>query len=118
MFENILETTLLYDLYKNLLTDRQREAMGLYIEENLSLSEIADDFEISRQGVFDALKNAEKSLVEYENKLGLLKVLKRTQNLISEIESIVDAMISDDKQENKYKDRLIDIKRLINEINQ
>ena len=47
--------------------------MELYHEENLSLAEIAEEFEISRQGVHDALHKAEKSLESYEEKLGLVR---------------------------------------------
>lgn len=73
MFEKIAEESLLYDFYGELLTARQKDVMKLYHEENLSLSEIADEFGISRQGVHDALKNAEKSLLDYEEKMGLIK---------------------------------------------
>ena len=56
--DDVIQTSLLYDFYGSLLTDRQREVMELYYGENLSLSEIAAEFSISRQGVHDALKNA------------------------------------------------------------
>ena len=71
-FDNIAHVNLLFDFYGKLLTKRQREVMELYYEENLTLAEIADEFEISRQGVHDALKNAEKALKGYEEKLGLV----------------------------------------------
>ena len=61
-----------YDFYGALLTKRQSEVMQLYHEENLSLSEIAEEFGISRQGVHDALKNAQEALTTYEEKLGLV----------------------------------------------
>lgn len=49
--DDVIQTSLLYDFYGSLLTDRQREVMELYYGENLSLSEIAAEFSISRQGV-------------------------------------------------------------------
>ena len=67
------EISQLLDLYGSLLTDKQRQIMGLYYDEDLSITEIAEDMEISRAAVHDAIKVAEKALVEYEKKLNLLK---------------------------------------------
>ena len=64
---------LLYDYYGNLLSKRQQEVTRFYYEDNLSLSEIAEEFGITRQGVHDALHAAEKALEGYEQKLGLLE---------------------------------------------
>ena len=66
--------------------------MELYYEENLSLSEIADEFDISRQGVSDALRNAVRALNEYERKLGLVEKLQKTNQAIAEIDSIIDGV--------------------------
>ena len=71
--DKLAETSILYDLYGGLLTEKKREVMELYHEENLSLSEIAEEQGISRAAVHDALKSAEKKLKEYESKLGLAK---------------------------------------------
>ena len=57
--------------YLKLLTDRQQEIMKLYFYEDLSLTEIAENLGISRNGVYDTLKKAENSLKEYEDKLQL-----------------------------------------------
>jgi len=73
MFDKVTEINLLYDFYSKLLTEKQREVVRLYRCENYSLSEIADALSISRQGVHDALKNAEKSLFDYEDKLSLVE---------------------------------------------
>ncbi len=82
--DRIAEESLLYDFYGSLLTERQREATRLYHEENYSLSEIAAEFGISRQGVHDALKTAEKSLAEYEEKLGLVRRFAETGRILSD----------------------------------
>ena len=63
---DIARQSLLYDFYGALLTKRQREVMELYNDENLSLAEIASEFGISRQGVYDALKKGAKALEDYE----------------------------------------------------
>ena len=68
-----VEICLLLDFYGNLLTDRQREIMTLYYEDNLSLAEAASELNISKQGVADSIKRSEKILYETEEKLQLLK---------------------------------------------
>lgn len=71
--EKNVEVNLLLDFYENLLTDRQKEVMNLYYGDNLSLSEIAENLAISKQGVADILKRAEKVLYDTESKLNLLR---------------------------------------------
>ena len=61
----------LYDIYSPLLSDRQREIMDLYYNEDESLSEIAENTGITRQGVRDWIKKTELQLSTYENALGL-----------------------------------------------
>lgn len=68
-----VEIALLLDFYGNMLTDRQREIMNLYYEDNLSLSEIAEELSISKQGVSDSIKRSEKVLYDTESKLQLMK---------------------------------------------
>lgn len=91
--DDITYISLLYDFYGQLLSKRQDQVMKLYHEENLSLSEIAEEFDISRQGVHDALKNAEKALKEYENKLGLVEKFRKSRDAVKEIDSIMDSVI-------------------------
>ena len=67
-----VELNFLLDFYGPLLTEHRRELMGLYCEEDLSLAEIADQMEITRQGVSDAVNKARRQLNDYENKLGLV----------------------------------------------
>ena len=65
--------SILLDVYGSLLTEKQLEMMQLYYDEDLSLSEIGEQFNISRQGVHDSLKRSEQALDELEQKLGILK---------------------------------------------
>ncbi len=67
---------LLIDFYGSLLSSRQRDIISLYYEEDLSLSEIAADVGITRQGVRDSVKKAEIILAEAEEKLGLARRFK------------------------------------------
>ena len=92
--DEVIQTSLLYDFYGSLLTDRQREVMELYYGENLSLSEIAAEFSISRQGVHDALKNAEKALHEYEQKLGLVEKFQQSREAIGAIDGMIEELIN------------------------
>lgn len=117
MFDEITRINLLYDFYGNLLTKRQREVMYLYHEENYSLSEIAEDLEISRQAVHDALKNAEKSLNNYEEKLGLIQRFDKTEKVIRKIDHRLDEVVKEDI-DSKTKDQLLEIKEMIDKINE
>ena len=70
--ERRIELNYLLDFYGPLLTEHRRELMRLYCEEDLSLAEIADQMEITRQGVSDAIGKARRQLSDYEEKLGLV----------------------------------------------
>ncbi len=93
--ESIAENSLLYDFYGQLLSKRQQEVMALYHEENFSLSEIAEEFGISRQAVHDTLKKAEQALREYEAKLGLVQRLMRSKEAVSDIDERIDSLVFD-----------------------
>lgn len=66
-----LATSDLLDIYGQLLTEKQRDMLELYYNDDLSLSEIAEHYEISRQGVHDSIKRGEETLEEYEKILCL-----------------------------------------------
>lgn len=69
--ERIYELSVLRDLYEGLLPPRQREVIGMKLDEDLSLAEMAERAGVSRQACEDALKRAEKALLELEERLGL-----------------------------------------------
>ena len=71
MFEKNLNIAYLLDFYGDLLSERKRAVMNMYYNEDLSLSEVASEVGISRQGVRDLVKKSEEELFEYEEKLGL-----------------------------------------------
>lgn len=70
--EERIEIGLLYDFYGPLLTERRAELVRLYCEEDWSLTEIAAELGVSRQGVYDALRHAKGKLLGYEQKLKLM----------------------------------------------
>lgn len=82
--------TMLLDFYGEILTQRQREFFDLYYNEDLSLAEIAENYDISRQGVRDAIVRAETAMEELENKTGLLKRFMRLREKIDAIESAAE----------------------------
>lgn len=71
--EKNMELSLLLDFYGELLSEKVRRATELYYNDDLSLSEVAEDMGITRQGVRDLIKRAEGNLYGYEQKLGLYK---------------------------------------------
>lgn len=71
--ERIVRQGMLFDLYGDLLTEHQKEVFGSLVNEDLSLSEIAEEHGTSRQAVQDLLKRTERKLEEYESKLHLLE---------------------------------------------
>ncbi len=83
----------LYEFYGALLSKRQREATALYYEENCSLAEIAEEFGISRQGVYDALHSAEKALEGYEEKLGLVQRFEEQDGKLAGIQQALQQII-------------------------
>ncbi len=115
--DDIARVSLLYDFYGQLLTKRQRQVMELYHEENLSLTEIADEFSISRQGVHDTLKNAEKALHHYEEKLGLVEKFQKSRQAIEKIDAAIDELAAESRDSN-FTDRLCKIKAIIDNLNQ
>ena len=68
-----LEISYLLDFYSEMLTQKQREVIEYYYNDDLSLSEIAMNEGITRQGVRDSIKRAESQLLEMEERLGLCK---------------------------------------------
>lgn len=71
--EKFVEQTLLYDFYEELLTERQQQVYESVVLEDYSLSEVAEDLGISRQGVHDMIKRCNHTLEEYESRLHLVE---------------------------------------------
>ena len=84
--------TMLFDFYGELLTERQKEFFDLYYNEDLSLSEIAENSGISRQGVRDVIVRAEGVMQEVEDKTGLIRRFLQMQTHISAIEDAVEEL--------------------------
>lgn len=88
-----IKISMLLEIYGKMLTDKQADTVELYYNQNLSLSEIADEVNITRQAVRKSLIEAEKNLFEYEEKL---KFLERNIQRKEKIDEILK-MIEDEK---------------------
>src|SRR5690606_1157852 len=85
MLEKTTRINLLYDYYQNLLTEKQRNYIELYYHEDFSLAEIAEQFKVTRQAVFEQIKRAEQLLEEYESQLHLLAKHEKRERLFQQI---------------------------------
>ena len=83
-----LEISLLLDFYGDVLTEKQRDVMEQYYNDDLSLAEIADNFGITRQGVRDSIKRGEGIILELEEKVGFAKRYRAVQQGIAQLESL------------------------------
>lgn len=84
--EKILEQTLLYDFYGELLTEHQKQVYEDVVLNDYSFSEIAQERGISRQGVHDLVKRCSKILADYESKLHLVEKFVAIRDQIQEME--------------------------------
>lgn len=89
MVEKTVRMNLLFDTYGRLLTERQRQLFSLYYEEDLSLGEIAEQFSVSRQAVYDILKRSIKALEGFEERLGLVERLRGQHERVEKLESAI-----------------------------
>ena len=87
--EKYINQGILYDFYGKLLTVHQQRIYEDVVFNDLSLSEIAENEGISRQGVSDLIKRCNKALVSYEEKLGLIRKFDETKSYVKEIQKII-----------------------------
>ena len=84
--EKIVKQALLYDFYGELLTEHQRSVYEDAVYNDMSLSEVAEEYGISRQGVHDLLKRCDKILTAYEEKLHLVEKFTKAKEKIAQVE--------------------------------
>ena len=90
LMANNVEITILYDFYGDVLTEKQRDFLNYYYNDDLSLSEIAQNEGITRQGVRDAIKRAETQLFLFEEKLGLKRRFDELKSGLDEISRMTE----------------------------
>jgi predicted DNA-binding protein YlxM (UPF0122 family) len=93
-----LRISLLLDFYRELLTDKQRDAVEMYYDADLSLAEIAEHTGTTRQGVRDTVKRAEAQLISLENSLGLATRFSEISRLAGEISEAARAIAEENRR--------------------
>ena len=101
--EQIVEQTMLYDFYGELLNEHQRQIYEDFVLNDLSLGEIAAEEGISRQGVSDLVKRCSKKLMDYENKLHLVEKFMTIKENVGEIHELAK-QFKESKDDNILKD--------------
>lgn len=89
MLEKTTRMNYLYDFYQSLLTPKQQSYMSLYYLDDFSLGEIADEYGVSRQAVYDNIKRTETMLEEYEEKLLLFYKFQERVKLLNIMKTIL-----------------------------
>lgn len=101
--EKIVEQSLLFDFYGELLTSHQQKVYQDAVFNDMSLSEVADNYGISRQGVHDLLKRCDKAMEEYEEKLRLIAKFAAVRDKLEAIRETADTMVEECLQESKER---------------
>ena len=94
--EKFVERTLLYDFYGELLTKRQQQIYESVVLEDYSLSEVAEELNISRQGVHDMIRRCNRTLEEYEEKLHLVEKFLNIRSQVIKIHELADKYRAED----------------------
>ncbi|MBO0959142.1 putative DNA-binding protein [Neobacillus sp. MM2021_6] len=89
MLEKTTRMNYLYDFYYSLLTPKQQSYMSLYYLDDYSLGEIAEEYDVSRQAVYDNIKRTEAMLEEYEEKLLLFQKFQERSSLLRHVKELL-----------------------------
>ena len=114
--EKLLEEALLYDFYGELLTTHQKEIYEDFVLNDLSLSEIADERDISRQGVYDIVKRCRKQLQGYEQKLHLVEKFLSAKKMAAQIDECAAAILQHRDDQMYTAECVHKIRRFTNQI--
>ena len=95
MIEKTVRMSLLFDFYGQLLTERQQEFFSLYYDDDLSLGEIASQYGVSRQAVYDILKRSTQALEDFESKLALVERYTKRQSSLAELDTLLVSLLDD-----------------------
>ena len=111
VLEKVERMAWLMDFYGPLLTERQKRIMQLYYDNDWSLGEIAENYEVSRQAVYDVLKRAEKALEQYESRLGLVEKFKLNRRRL-----VMACELLKEIENERNEDRLKQIRYILEQV--
>ena len=114
--DEILRSTLLFDFYGELLTEKQKTIFELFHLNDFSLTEIGNELNISRQAVRDQLKRTEKILLDYEEKLKLVEKFGEQKASVKRIKALVEEIEKEHTLDNMEIDKIEEIKKIADEI--
>ena len=109
--ERIVRQNLLYDFYGELLTGHQRQIYEDAIFNDMSLSEISENYGITRQGVHDIIKRCDKALQGYEDKLHLIERFEKVRECAAELKGLIEGLDGRNADPGPQKNKNEDIKR-------
>ncbi|SEN30501.1 YlxM family DNA-binding protein [Paenibacillus sp. OV219] len=95
---------MLFDFYEKLLTEKQQTFLKYYFHDDYTLGEIAAEFDITRQAVYEHVKRAGTVLESYESKLGLMRKHAASENWLNKLESLADLAGSNEELRTKLQD--------------
>lgn len=98
--DEIVELSLLYDFYGEMLSDHKKQIFEDYVLNDLSLAEIAEEEGISRQGVHDVVKRCTKQLKEYEATLHLVEKFRQMKVKLMKASELLSIEVKKDNNEN------------------
>lgn len=96
----------LYSIYKNILTEKQKQILSCLLDEDYSITEISEVMNISRQAVHDTIKRSEQLLLDYENKLG---ILENDEKITNKINNIYHLISENEFMDEKTKSKVLEI---------
>ncbi|MBQ1526066.1 MAG: YlxM family DNA-binding protein [Lachnospiraceae bacterium] len=109
--ERIVRQNLLYDFYGELLTGHQRQIYEDAIFNDMSLSEISENYGITRQGVHDIIKRCDKALQGYEDKLHLIERFEKVRECAAELKGLIEGLDGRNADPGPQNNKNEDIKR-------
>ncbi|WP_110953092.1 YlxM family DNA-binding protein [Anaerosinus massiliensis] len=116
MLDKLLKISILFDFYGALLTEKQQRCLEMHFLHDLSLSEIADQFSVSRQAIYDIIHRAEQVLTSYEEKLKLVERYQQEQHEIKAIYDVIEHLPENSSERADIKAVLIKLSKLIGKI--
>lgn len=105
--EKTLQMNTLFSFYGKLLTPKQAKYISDYYEEDYTLAEIADNHDVSRQAIYDSIKRTEVLLIEYEDKLQLIKDFNRRNEAINKLNEHLEEHYKEDAELRTFVNEII-----------